>query len=48
MAWLERAQAHREGALIWLKADPRFDVLRGEPRFMEILKKMGLTGGAVP
>jgi len=46
LAWLERAQAHREGALIWLKADPRFDILRGEPRFTEILKRMGLPGGS--
>ena len=45
LAWLERAQAHHEGALIWLKADPRFDVLRREPRFLELLKRMGLPGG---
>jgi len=44
LGWLERAQNRRESALVWLKIDPRFDVLRGERRFQEILGKMGLAG----
>jgi tetratricopeptide (TPR) repeat protein len=46
LRWLERAEAQREGALVWLKVDPRFDSLRGEPRFAEILRNMGLAGNA--
>jgi len=42
LGWLERAHTNREGALVWLKIDPRFDSLRGEPRFIEILRQMGL------
>jgi Tfp pilus assembly protein PilF len=48
LGWLERAQTNREGALVWLKIDPRFDSLHGEPRFREILGKMGLAGSAAP
>jgi hypothetical protein len=44
LAWLERAQANHEGALVWLKIDPRFDSLRGEARFQKILREMGLAG----
>jgi tetratricopeptide (TPR) repeat protein len=44
LRWLERAQQTHEGALVWLKVDPRFDSLRAEPRFTEILKRMGLAG----
>jgi tetratricopeptide (TPR) repeat protein len=44
LGWLELAQSGHEGALVWLKIDPRFESLRGEPRFQEILRRMGLEG----
>lgn len=47
LGWLELAHSHHEGALVWLKIDPRFDSLRGEPRFQEILQRMGLGGEGV-
>jgi serine/threonine-protein kinase len=43
LRWLERAHEGHEGALVWLKIDPRFDALRGEPRFDAILRRMGLA-----
>jgi len=44
LEWLERAQFRHEGAVIWVRVDPRFDSLREEPRFKDLLKRMGLSG----
>jgi eukaryotic-like serine/threonine-protein kinase len=38
--WLEKARDARSSAMVWLKVDPLFDELRGEPRFTELVKKM--------
>lgn len=43
LGWLEQAHSGHESALVWLKVDPRFDSLREEPRFVEILRRMGLA-----
>ena len=40
--WLEKAYEERFSLLPWLKLDPRLDSLRPEPRFKELLKKVGL------
>lgn len=37
MAWLARAVAERSGWLVYLRTEPRFDVLRGDPRFLAII-----------
>ncbi|MEP6901379.1 MAG: FlgO family outer membrane protein [Actinomycetota bacterium] len=39
---LERALQGRAFAMVFVKADPVFDVLRDEPRFQDILRKMKL------
>jgi hypothetical protein len=39
---LERAHTERAVFLVWLKVNPRFDFLRGEPRFAELVKSIGL------
>jgi hypothetical protein len=39
--WLERVEADR-GALVFLKADPIYDALRGKPRFQGLLRRMRL------
>jgi serine/threonine-protein kinase len=39
---LESAYKERDGDLIFLKSDPKFDVLRSDPRYEMILKKIGL------
>jgi serine/threonine-protein kinase len=36
LEWLERAAASRSGWLVYLATEPRFDSLRGEPRFEAI------------
>jgi DNA-binding winged helix-turn-helix (wHTH) protein/Tfp pilus assembly protein PilF len=39
---LDRAHAERAVFLVWLNVNPRFDFLRGEPRFAELVKSIGL------
>lgn len=40
--WLEKAFDERDSRLIHLKAAPIFDCLRGDPRYYELLRKIGL------
>ena len=42
LEWLEKAYADRSGSLLQLKVDPIFDSLRAEPRFDELVRKVGL------
>jgi len=44
-SWLEKAYEERSCWLAWLKVEPRFDILRSDPRFDQLLKRMGLTPG---
>lgn len=40
--WLEKAFAERENALTYLKIDTSFDKLRSDPRFKDLLRRIGL------
>ncbi len=40
-AELENSFAARESHIIMMKVDPRFDILRSDPRYKELLKKIG-------
>jgi len=40
---LQQAYEQREVMLVWLGTEPRLDSLRAEPRFIEILRRVGLT-----
>jgi len=40
--WLDRAVADRSNWLVWLKLDPRFSGLHGNPRFDALLRRVGL------
>jgi TolB-like protein/DNA-binding winged helix-turn-helix (wHTH) protein/Tfp pilus assembly protein PilF len=42
-AWLERAYAAHSQALIWLKVDPEMDKLRVDPRYDDLLRRIGLS-----
>jgi hypothetical protein len=42
-AWLDRAYADRSSLLaIYFKTDPRMDSLRSDPRFAELVRRVGL------
>ncbi len=40
MRYLEQAYAERTPGLTWIKVDPRFDQLRGDPRFLRLIEAM--------
>jgi TolB-like protein/DNA-binding winged helix-turn-helix (wHTH) protein len=42
MAWLEKAFAQHSNGLTGLKVDPLYDPLRGDPRFQDLLQRVGL------
>jgi TolB-like protein/Flp pilus assembly protein TadD len=42
LQWLEKAYEQRDAALVFLKADPRFDSLSGVPQFRKLLRRIGL------
>jgi len=39
--WLGKAADEGSHQLIWLKVEPRFDPLRSDPRFAELMRKVG-------
>jgi tetratricopeptide (TPR) repeat protein len=41
-AWLDRAYDDRSGYLTWLTTDPQLDNLRSDPRFADLLRRVGL------
>lgn len=43
LEWLDKAYDVRAFDLQYAKVDPRFDVLRSDPRFSRLLKRMGLA-----
>ena len=42
LGWLERAYAERNNRLIYLRVDPVFDPLRRDPRFQNLVQRIGL------
>ncbi len=43
LAWLKRACDEHEQGVVDLKVDPRFDALRSDPRFMDLLRRVKLA-----
>ncbi|MGH9498105.1 MAG: TPR end-of-group domain-containing protein [Terriglobales bacterium] len=43
MSFLEKAYAQRSSSLIAIKVDPLFDPLRDDPRFQDLLRRVGLS-----
>jgi len=40
--WLEKGFQERDDIMINLKVEPAFDPLRGEPRFQDIVRRVGI------
>jgi tetratricopeptide (TPR) repeat protein len=40
--WLERGYQEREAALLFLRVEPTYDPLRSDPRFADLLRRIGL------
>jgi serine/threonine-protein kinase len=40
--WLEKAYQERKTELVWLKLDPKWDNIRSDPRFADLVKRVGL------
>jgi hypothetical protein len=43
ITYLERAYAEHSLGPAWLRFDPRLDVLRSEPRFLDPMRRTGLS-----
>jgi hypothetical protein len=41
--WLERAYSQHSNVMTYLKVEPEFDSLRGDPRFQDLLHRAGLA-----
>jgi TolB-like protein/DNA-binding winged helix-turn-helix (wHTH) protein/Tfp pilus assembly protein PilF len=42
LAWLEKAYVQHSTELVSLKVNPGYDLLRGDPRFQDLLRRVGL------
>ena len=40
--WLQKALEDRSHWIIWIKCDPRFDGIRSDPRYGDVMRRMGL------
>ena len=41
-AWLEKGYQQRDSWLTFLKGDPMYDPIRSDPRFQDLLRRIGL------
>jgi TolB-like protein/Flp pilus assembly protein TadD len=42
LAWLEKAYSQHSPMMTWLKTDPRFDSIRQDPKFQDLMRRVGL------
>jgi len=46
--WLERSYSRREPLLLWVTVNTDFDGIRSDPRYLDLLKRLGLDQTAMP
>jgi predicted Zn-dependent protease len=46
LEWLEKAYQRRVPYMLYLAVDPHFDHFRGEPRFRDLVQRIGLPGSS--
>jgi TolB-like protein/Tfp pilus assembly protein PilF/tRNA A-37 threonylcarbamoyl transferase component Bud32 len=42
-AWLDRGYQERAGNIPWMHIEPKFDPIRSDPRFADLVRRIGLT-----
>jgi hypothetical protein len=42
IGWLEKGYEMKHSAMVYLKVDPRYDSLRKDPRFNDLVRRIGL------
>ncbi len=42
--WLEQAASAKDGAILWIAVNPDLEKLRAEPRFIELVQRIGVGG----
>jgi hypothetical protein len=42
LEWLEKAYEERNRLLTFINTDPKYDSLRSDPRFADVLRRIGL------
>ena len=42
LEWLQKAYEEKSGSVRYLKMEPRLQNLRNDPRYIELMKKIGL------
>jgi len=47
LEWLQNAASNHSNVVADLKVDPMYDPLRGDPRFHELLRRVGLDSVAI-
>jgi tetratricopeptide (TPR) repeat protein len=41
LEWLEKSYEERSSTLVWLKVNPSFDTLRSDPKFINLIERVG-------
>lgn len=44
LEWLEKSYQHRDYWLLFINVDPEMDPVRSDPRFQEIVRRLGVAG----
>jgi len=43
LKWLKRGYEQRDQRMVFLKVEPKWNNLRGDPRFQDLMRRVGFT-----